>query len=160
MLNGEPVVWQDHRNSAIRNRAFGIVSQDLAIIDYLSVAANVQIPLEYERPRRDGRERRQMVLNALARVDLDGMMHRKASALSVGERQRAAIARAVIMEPSVILADEPTSALDAANADQALALLLAIRETDGCALIATHDPTVADRCDRTIQMSYGKLLDL
>jgi putative ABC transport system ATP-binding protein len=79
-------------------------------------------------------------------------VYKKASHLSGGERQWVAIARSLVTEPDLVLADEPTSALDSVIAEEILTLLLAARERGASVLMATHDPRVADWCDRIVHM--------
>jgi putative ABC transport system ATP-binding protein len=86
----------------------------------------------------------------MSRVGLGWAVYKKASHLSGGERQWVAIARSLVTEPDLVLADEPTSALDSVIAEEILTLLLAVRERGASVLMATHDPRVADRCDRIV----------
>jgi putative ABC transport system ATP-binding protein len=88
---------------------------------------------------------------------MEWAVDKRADQLSGGERQRVAIARAMVSRPTVVLADEPTAALDTATADAIVTLLLSLRQREGAVLVATHDPRVADRCDRVLRIEDGKL---
>ena len=82
---------------------------------------------------------------------------RSASKLSGGERQRVSIGRAVINNPSLILADEPTAALDFENAVNVLAIFRQLAQSGAAVIIATHDPRVSDQCDRTVRLLDGSI---
>lgn len=159
LLVGEAEVTGDERRRARwRNEMFGYVHQDFAIVDDESVEQNVMIPLEYASPRIGRKDRRARALEAITQVGLEWAVRTKASHLSGGERQRVAIARSLVNKPSLVLADEPTAALDSGTAQDIITLLLAVRERNASVLVGTHDPRVADRCDRIIRMQDGYLL--
>lgn len=95
----------------------------------------------------------------LARVGLQGAEHKRPGELSGGMQQRVAIARALSLQPRLILADEPTGNLDTVSADEAFALLRAFNHDHGSAcLIVTHDPRLAARCDRVIELVDGRVV--
>jgi ABC-type lipoprotein export system ATPase subunit len=156
-LNGVPVPTAERRRAQVRNKVFGYVPQDYAIVDNESAERNASIPLEYASPRVGRRDRRARTLAALDAVGLAWAARTKTARLSGGERQRVAIARALLNEPSVVLADEPSAALDGATAHEVVTLLLAVRERGAAVLIATHDPRIAERCDRVVRMADGRL---
>ncbi|NYH80585.1 putative ABC transport system ATP-binding protein [Actinopolyspora biskrensis] len=157
VVNGALAPARERHRARLRNAFFGYLHQEFAIVEDDSVANNVTIPLEYARPRISRRQRRERARRALNDVGLEWALHRKASELSGGERQRVAIARALTNEPHVVIADEPTAALDVATAREIVTLLLSMREQGTSILMATHDPRVADRCDRLIGMEDGHL---
>lgn len=144
--------------AAFRRTRIGLVFQFGELIDELSLEQNVALAAELS-----GTSRRQAMRDARESLDLVGLAAvrgHKPSAVSGGQAQRAAIARAVVHRPELVLADEPTGALDSANGDAVLNLLLAlVNERDATLLIVTHDERVARRCDRTFVMSDGSLVE-
>ena len=131
-------------------RCMGIVFQDYKLLHNQSVYDNVAYvirTLGYS-----SREIEARVLGALKIVDLDNKIKAKASELSGGEQQRVALARAMIKPSKIILADEPTGALDSKNRDEVLQLLREINKQRKTIVIVTHDMTVANSCDRIIQL--------
>lgn len=147
----------DRRRSLFRNKHIGFVFQSYSLVRHLSAYRNIELPLLY-----GGRvavaQRRAQTTQAMAAV---GLSHRAASRprkLSGGEQQRAAIARALVREPALILADEPTGALDVDTAKQVLAALRsACRDRDCALIVVTHDDAVADQLDRVAHLSDGRL---
>jgi putative ABC transport system ATP-binding protein len=133
-----------------RGQHFGIVFQTLRLVRALSVEQNLALALALAGKPKDPAR----IQAVLERLSLGGLAKAKPQRLSVGEGQRAAIARAVVTQPSVILADEPTSALDDGNAQRALELLLSEAQGCGAALvIATHDRRLKDRISDRLELS-------
>ncbi len=158
-VHGDVVDNDERRRANLRNEYFGYLHQDFAIIDDESVASNVVIPLEYAVPRVSKAERARRVSEVLAEVGLSWALTRRASRLSGGERQRVAIARSLVNNPTLLLADEPTAALDSVTAADLITTLLTVRGRGASVLLATHDPMVADRCDRIVRMVDGRLVE-
>ena len=103
-------------------------------------------------------ERRDRVMDLLARVGLEGMEHRRPSELSGGQQQRVAIARAIAARPAIVLADEPTANIDSANADALLEMMETLnREQQVTFLFSTHDPRVMARARRLIRLVDGRI---
>jgi putative ABC transport system ATP-binding protein len=103
-------------------------------------------------------ERRERVMDLLARVGLEGMEHRRPSELSGGQQQRVAIARAIAAEPAVVLADEPTANVDSATAESLLEMMETLnRENQVTFLFSTHDPRVMARARRLIRLVDGRI---
>lgn len=127
--------------TAARARHFGYVLQQGGLLPYLTVRENIALSQRVQGTSDPSR------ITALARnLEIDALLDRKPAALSVGQRQRAAIARALSHRPEIVLADEPTASVHPALADTVLALLVAqAREADAALILATHDPERAAR---------------
>lgn len=147
----------DRRLSQFRNRHIGFVFQFHHLLPEFTAAENVMLPALIGGMSRREAERRAAEL--LEMVGLSARASHKPSALSGGEQQRAAIARALVNRPSVVLADEPTGNLDTRNRDEIYRLLSDVRERFGQTIvIVTHDERLAEQTDRKIVMSDGKIL--
>jgi lipoprotein-releasing system ATP-binding protein len=148
----------DEELSSLRNRMIGFVFQFHHLLREFSAAENVMMPLLIAGWSRDRAQRRADDL--LARVGLSGRTKHKPSALSGGEQQRTAVARALAMDPAVILADEPSGNLDHANSELLHDLFAELaRDLEIAMVIATHNRSLAARADRTLLLEDGKLTD-
>lgn len=149
----------DGQRSVVRLRNIGCVLQTGDLLPELTIAENVSLPLRMA-IRVGRREIAARVEEALAEVGIGDLGARSLSEVSGGQLQRAAIARAVIHAPRLILADEPTGSLDSGNARQVISLLIDIahKRTDAGLVIVTHDHEVARRCDRALHLRAGTLL--
>ncbi len=142
--------------AAMRASHLGFIFQAHHMIPALTLRENVEIPL-YTRHTTSA-ARRIAAIDALTAVGLAERADHLPSRVSGGERQRAAVARALVTEPQIILADEPTGSVDGAIGRQVLDLLLKpVRERGAALIVVTHDPDVAARCDRTLRLRDGKL---
>ncbi|OAT85313.1 ABC transporter ATP-binding protein [Desulfotomaculum copahuensis] len=140
----------------IRRHKTGFVFQSYHLLPNLNAQENVLVPA-IPRPG-EARRLRARARELLALVGLSGKEKNRPGQLSGGEQQRVAVARALIMDPPVILADEPTGNLDRPNGQKIVALLQKLnRETGKTILITTHDPAVAAHCQRTITLDNGHL---
>jgi putative ABC transport system ATP-binding protein len=118
---------------------------------------NVVLPLEIAKVRRT--KRKQLVLDALAAVDLADKINTNAKNLSGGQKQRLAIARSIVNSPKLIFADEPTGNLDSATGDLIIDLLFDLNKKLGCTIvIVTHDQELADKCQMQIQLKDGRII--
>jgi len=145
------------QKSELRNRYIGFVYQFHHLLPEFTAQENVAMPLLIRR------ERKQSAMNQsaelLRRVGLGERLTHKPGEMSGGERQRAAVARALITRPSLVLADEPTGNLDAGNGEHVLQLMLELnRELETSLVIVTHDTAIAQRMDRTLVLEGGKLV--
>jgi len=140
--------------SEFRLRSFGFVFQSADLVPELSLRENVALPLELLGHGRGAVRRR---VDALIDVlDLGECQHRRPGGVSGGQAQRAAVGRAVVAEPSVVLADEPTGALDSVNRDRVMTLLLEQARMCGALLVVvTHDHEIAARCTEQVGMVDG-----
>lgn len=147
----------DRRLSQFRNRHIGFVFQFHHLLPEFTAAENVMLPALIGGMSR--REAEHRAAELLEMVGLSARATHKPSAMSGGEQQRAAIARALVNRPSVVLADEPTGNLDTRNRDEIYRLLFDVRERFGQTIvIVTHDERLAEQTDRKIVMSDGKIL--
>jgi putative ABC transport system ATP-binding protein len=141
----------------LRRTSVGYVFQDYNLIPALTAAENVALPLELD-GMRAGRARR-LAEASLAEVGLEGLGRRFPEEMSGGQRQRTAIARALIGERRLVLADEPTGALDSQTSEAVLALLRARCDAGAAGILVTHEPRYAAYADRTIYLRDGKIVD-
>jgi putative ABC transport system ATP-binding protein len=151
LLMGEPMPAQAAQRDALRRRTVGIVFQTLRLISALSLRDNLALAARLAGQPADGIDRLLGELNLSHRADA------RPRALSQGEAQRAAIARALVARPALLLADEPTSALDDANTARAAELLVRLAAEQGSTLlIATHDSRLKAHIPRTIQLAAAE----
>lgn len=140
-----------------RNQTVGFVFQTFNLIPVLTAFENVELPLLLTRLSR--RQRREQVQRALELVGLADRAHHLPRQLSGGQEQRTAIARALVTDPSLIVADEPTGNLDAASATEVLTILQSLSRTAGKTVImVTHDPKAAAFGSRSVHLEKGELL--
>jgi putative ABC transport system ATP-binding protein len=140
----------------IRNREIGFIFQAFFLLPQMSILDNAALPALY------AREKSPEECREIARVRLEemGLGHRidhRPAELSIGQRQRAAIARALINEPSVLLADEPTGALDSKTASEILEIFTELHRRGSTIVMVTHDNEVAGAAERTIHVRDGQV---
>ena len=155
-VNGRCVsAMGDDEATEFRRREIGVVYQTFRLLPDLSIEENVGVPLMLDgRPARDIRER---VGRALERLGLWERRHHMPTEVSGGELQRAAIARALVMEPTVLLADEPTGNLDSATGDEIMDILHDLNKKEGTTIVmVTHDERFARRTDRIVRLFDGR----
>ncbi|MFN8095358.1 MAG: ABC transporter ATP-binding protein [Vicinamibacteria bacterium] len=141
--------------AAVRNQKVGFVFQTFNLLPKASLQRNVELPLLYAGVT--GEERGERARAALRKVGLADRAKHRPSELSGGQRQRAAIARAIVNEPSLILADEPTGNLDTRTGLEILEIFDAMHAKGETIVIVTHDPRIAERCGRVIQIVDGRI---
>lgn len=157
LLDGEDVAsWPEARRAAFRNRRLGFVFQSFHLLPFLSVRDNVELPLLYalESPAAAPLH----VNDVLGSVGLAGTEERHPTELSGGQQQRVAIARALVLGADLLLADEPTGNLDPATAHTILDLFVDLARRGRTIILVTHDPAVAGRASRQLQMAAGKIV--
>ncbi len=141
--------------SRVRNRRIGFVFQAFHLIPQLTVVENVVTPLLYAGvDEEDGRRR---ALASLERVGLLGRAEHRPSELSGGEAQRAAIARALVTEPRLILADEPTGNLDSVTGEEIARLLETLHREGRTFVLVTHNDALAQRAERLVRLRDGRI---
>ncbi|HMM84397.1 ABC transporter ATP-binding protein [Azohydromonas sp.] len=147
----------DDALTRLRRDTIGFVFQFHHLLPAFSALENVTLPAL----ARDGRVRRAVRERAAALLDEVGLaaaMDKRPAELSGGMQQRVAVARALVLEPALVLADEPTGNLDTASSDEVFALLRRMHEEVGTSfLVVTHDPRLAARCDRIVEMVDGRI---
>jgi putative ABC transport system ATP-binding protein len=154
LLRGESVSGLSREELAgIRNRRVGFIFQNFNLLPQISAYENVEMPLLFgSLPRRKRRER---VHELFDRVGLSDRMDHKPTELSGGEMQRVATARALAMDPDIILADEPTGNLDTSSGSDIMDLFKELWEQGRTVLVITHDPALARRAPRQVEMRDG-----
>jgi putative ABC transport system ATP-binding protein len=157
-LRGQDVrALSDDELSDLRNREIGFIFQNFQLLPRASALDNVALPLVYRGVR--PRERRALAQRALQRVGLAHRSGHKPNELSGGQRQRVSIARALVAEPSLLLADEPTGNLDSATGRDILALFDELHAAGNTIVIVTHEPAIAGRCPRAIRLADGRIVE-
>ena len=145
------------QRARIRNREVGFIFQSFNLIGDLTVHENVELPLTYQKlPKAD---RKQRVQNALERVSMAHRMKHYPAQLSGGQQQRVAVARAIVTEPSILLADEPTGNLDSANGDVVMEMLHDLHKSGATICMVTHDPRYASHAQRTVHLFDGRVVE-
>lgn len=156
ILAGTPTGELSPRERAIvRNREVGFVFQSFNLIGDLSVEENVELPLTYR--GMGSAERRTRVRAVLDRVGMSPRLNHYPAQLSGGQQQRVAVARAIVGEPSILLADEPTGNLDSGNGALVMDLLKELHEAGATLCVVTHDPSVAAHAQRSVAMEDGRI---
>jgi ABC-type lipoprotein export system ATPase subunit len=162
---GDVIIGNEHiykmsesQRALWRGKNMGVVFQFFQLLPTLSLLENTMLPMDYcnlypfnERPER--------AMELLKMVGLEDQAHKLPTAVSSGQQQSGAIARALATDPSIILADEPTGNLDSRAADNVLRLFESLASRGKTVLIVTHDPSITQRTDQTIILSDGEIID-
>ncbi len=158
LLDGSDVSkLNDRERSKIRNEKIGFIFQGFNLISDLNLFDNVDVPLRYRGMKASERKRR--IMESLERVGLAARAKHFPAQLSGGQQQRVAIARALAGEPRFLLADEPTGNLDTLMARQVMEILEEINREGMTIVMVTHDPDLARRAERNIQIVDGQVTD-
>lgn len=147
----------DNKRADLRNQKIGFIFQGFNLIPDLNLFENVEVPLRYRGIKSAERKRR--VMECLEKVGLASRTKHLPQQLSGGQQQRVAIARALAGEPRFLLADEPTGNLDSLMARQVIELLEEINRNGATIVMVTHDPELARRAPRNIQIVDGQIAD-
>lgn len=158
ILDGNDVgTLSDNQRADLRNQKVGFIFQGFNLIPDLNLFENVEVPLRYRGIKAAERKRR--VMDCLEQVGLASRTKHLPQQLSGGQQQRVAIARALAGEPRFLLADEPTGNLDSLMARQVMELLEKINQNGATIIMVTHDPELARRAPRNIQIVDGQIAD-
>nr|WP_106780931.1 ABC transporter ATP-binding protein [Lysinibacillus timonensis] len=153
-----PSKLNKHELALFRRRQLGFVFQDFNLLPMLTVEENIVLPLTLDDQPVSLMEERVAIL--AEKLDLIPFLHKKPNEISGGQAQRTAIARALIHQPTVILADEPTGNLDSNNSREVLQLLSSInKERNATIMMVTHDPIAASYCDRVLFIKDGEFFN-
>ena len=158
VLNGREVAkMTDDELASIRNQEIGFVFQTFNLLPRTSALQQVELPLVYSGvPRKERRERAKA---ALAAVGLTERAHHHPSELSGGQRQRVAVARALVNDPSILLADEPTGNLDSQTGGEIMALFDELNRKGNTIVLVTHEEDIASHARRIVRLLDGKVRD-
>jgi putative ABC transport system ATP-binding protein len=155
-INGNLVSeMTDDELARIRNKEIGFVFQTFNLLPRATSLHNVELPLIYSGLPSD--KRLEMAKNAMRQVDLEQRMYHKPNELSGGQRQRVAVARALVNNPSILLADEPTGNLDTATGNEIMALFERLYEAGNTIVLVTHEHDIALHAHRVIHVRDGKV---
>ena len=155
-LNGQDVSHMDDNQLAeIRNCEIGFVFQTFNLLARSTALRNVELPMIYA--GLPGEERRAKALHALAQVGLADRVQHKPNELSGGQRQRVAVARALVNDPSILLADEPTGNLDSKTGVEIMALFEELAQKGNTIIVVTHEESVARHARRIIRLLDGRI---
>ena len=156
-LNKQLIEKLDEKKAAIlRNKFLGFIFQSFNLITYKTALENVALPLYYKGIGR--KERQKIALEYLEKVGLKDRANHIPSELSGGEKQRVAVARALVTEPKVILADEPTGALDSVTSKSVMDLLKKINREGMTVFVITHEEDIAAETDRIVRLKDGVIM--
>lgn len=145
----------DDELARVRNREIGFVFQTFNLLARASAYKNIELPLIYS--RLPASRRRFRTREILAQVELEDRAHHRPNELSGGQRQRVAIGRALVNRPAILLADEPTGNLDSRTGREILNLFDALHRKGNTIVLVTHDPGIAERAHRVIELLDGKI---
>ena len=158
ILNGRSTAsLSEDELAVVRNREIGFVFQSFHLLPRQSALQNVMQPLVYRRMA--PAERRERAARALQQVGLGDRLDHRPNQLSGGQRQRVAVARALVGEPSILLADEPTGNLDSRTSAEIMALFDALHAAGQTVVVVTHEPDIAAHCRRTIRVLDGRVVE-
>ena len=158
LLNGKPIrKYRERQLAEVRSKQIGFIFQGFNLLPKLSALENVELPMIYQGVRAS--ERKKRAVAALERVGLGERMKHRPNQLSGGQQQRCAIARAIAVNPSLILADEPTGNLDQKTGREILNIFDELHQAGNTIVLITHDPKVALCGQRMIRIEDGRLYE-
>ena len=148
--------YSDRQLATLRNKEIGFIFQQFHLLQKLTALENVELPLIYQGV--SGSKRRQKALEALDRVGLTPRIHHRPNQMSGGQQQRVAVARALVTDPTLILADEPTGNLDSKSSRDIMLLLHELHESGNTIMLITHDSKIAKEAQRRVELGDGKIV--
>lgn len=148
--------YSENRLAELRKTSVGFVFQSFNLIDELTVFENVELPLQYQKIAK--KERKQRVEAILKRVGIDHRSEHLPQQLSGGQQQRVAVARALVINPQLILADEPTGNLDSKNGDEVMAMLRELNQEGTTVIMVTHDEKEGAYANRLVRLLDGQVM--
>jgi len=155
LANNNVSQLDDNSLAEIRNKEIGFVFQSFNLLPKSTALENVMLPLIYAGFNKEERERK--ALDALEKVNLSDRVNHRPNELSGGQRQRVAVARALVNNPSIILADEPTGNLDSATSLEIMALFQEIHKNGNTVIIVTHEDEIAQYAHRIVRLKDGEI---
>jgi putative ABC transport system ATP-binding protein len=155
-LGEEVSGYSEAKRAAIRKANIGFVFQSFNLIDELTVYENIELPLIYNKT--PAHERKEKVEKVLEKLDMEPRSKHFPRQLSGGQQQRAAVARAIVNDPNLILADEPTGNLDSKNGHEVMKLLRTLNEEGTTILMVTHSEEMANYSGSVLQLLDGKIV--
>jgi putative ABC transport system ATP-binding protein len=156
-LGEETAGYSERDRARMRKGNIGFIFQSFNLIDELTVFENADLPLQYLGLKAS--ESRSKVEKALDKIGMSSRKNHFPQQLSGGQQQRAAIARAVVTEPKLILADEPTGNLDSGHGKEVMELLKELNEQGTTIIMVTHSPIDAEYSDRIIHLKDGMIVE-
>lgn len=148
--------YSEKQLAELRKESIGFVFQSFNLIDELTVFENVELPLQYQKISKS--ERKQRVETILKRVGIDHRAEHLPQQLSGGQQQRVAVARALVINPKLILADEPTGNLDSKNGDEVMAMLRELNREGTTVIMVTHSEKEGAYADRLVRLLDGQVM--
>jgi putative ABC transport system ATP-binding protein len=145
----------DDELAYIRNKEIGFVFQTFNLLPRATALHNVELPMIYNGTPSE--ERQERARKALQQVELGERMLHRPNELSGGQRQRVAVARALVNNPSILLADEPTGNLDSQTGEEIMALFARLHQQGNTIILVTHEPDIAQKAHRIIRLRDGKI---
>ncbi|MBB1387439.1 ABC transporter ATP-binding protein [Pseudoalteromonas sp. SG45-5] len=148
--------YSEKQLAELRKASIGFVFQSFNLIDELTVYQNVELPLQYQKISKS--ERKERVETILKRVGIDHRGDHLPQQLSGGQQQRVAVARALVINPKLILADEPTGNLDSKNGDEVMAMLRELNKEGTTVIMVTHSDKEGNYADRLVRLLDGQVM--
>ncbi len=157
-LDGECIQdMNDDELAVIRNKKIGFIFQSFNLIPRINALKNVELPMIYAGI--SAKERREIAIKALQKVGLEERMYHNPNELSVGQKQRVAIARSLVNNPSLIFADEPTGNLDTKSGNEIMGIFQQLNEEGATIIMVTHEPDIAMHTKRMIVCRDGEIIE-